>query len=105
MITREQYISSNAGMPAHRAYYAQFVSVDLMQWVVKSIGQSRILSSTDPHLNDIPLREWDALHWMLGMWCKRAVCATTSGGYSLSDSVCIAKEAARQFVELNGGQQ
>ena len=104
MITREQYISSNGGMPAHRAYYGQFVNADLMQWVVKHIGQSRILSSTDPHLNDIPLREWDALHGMLAMWCKRAVCATTSGGYSLSDSVCIAKESARQFIKLNGGQ-
>ncbi|MCD6056520.1 MAG: hypothetical protein K0Q89_50 [Thermomicrobiales bacterium] len=119
MITRAQYMERSgevfrAGgdtMAVHREYYAQFVNDQTISHVVRSVGAARLLASTDPHLNDIPLQQWDALcgfrrrgseiewfsphssfpcNWIskeLGTWM------------SPSDLGCIAKEAARQWIE------
>ena len=45
---------------SYSEYEAQFAT-DAVIWLVKQvIGTDRILASTDPYFNDIPLREWDA---------------------------------------------
>lgn len=104
LITRDDYMSRYGGdntedqnRALHRAYYKQFVNASTIAHVVRIIGKDRLLASTDEHLNDIPLGRWDLL-------CGRIPLAISfrdvgQQGSSLSDWVCIAKEAARQWIE------
>jgi hypothetical protein len=96
--TRAQYMQDAKidGPAAHRRYYGQFVNNGTKYRVLSHIGLERLLRSTNPHFNDIPLHEWDKLVPQL----------PGSGGftkagdyYTLSNGVCLAKEAARQIVE------
>jgi len=64
------------------------------------------LAAADPHLNNVPLRIWDDLHHhvvYLLRYTKREerVAVTGSPGWSLSDSVCVLKCAARRFAGTN----
>lgn len=107
MFTRKHYI---AGEVSHSDYYGQFIGSGLTSRIVASIGWERLLKSDDPHLNDIPLSEWDAL---MGVAFRRGRCvlfqpegtlyhalreANGSGGVSPSDLICVAKEAARRWI-------
>ena len=76
------------GQRTHRKHFAQFVTQQTIDNVVRAIGAKKIISSTDFYLNDIPLKNWDRLSPML-----------MRKGFSLSDCVCTAKEAARQYIE------
>jgi len=76
------------GQRTHRKHFAQFVTQQTIDNVVRAIGAKKIISSTDFYLNDIPLKKWDRLAPML-----------MRKGFSLSDCVCTAKEAARQYIE------
>lgn len=80
----------------HRQYYAQFVSCDTIDSVVRRIGADRIIASTDEYFNDIPLAEWDRLGFSMA-------CSFASRGVSstLASKVCVAKEAARQYKEIS----
>jgi len=84
---------------AHREYYAQFVTEGVLELVTRGIGIERLLMSTDPHLNDIPLAKWDALVPFLGTSVRTLLRQAGEGGMTLGVGVCILKEAARQFVE------
>lgn len=98
MMTREEYISASCddAHAAHRRYYGQFVNQRTIDTVVRAIGADRLLASTDPHFNDIPLAKWDRLVGLLPL----AASLRDAGDYlTLSGGVCIAKEAARQYVE------
>lgn len=97
MKTRKQYMNNEC---THREYYAQFVSKSTAQLVARMIGAKNLLTSTDPHLNDIPLTRWDQLDPYVRRPSQLAATGYT-GGWSLSDSVCTAKEAARQWIENN----
>ncbi len=96
MMTRHQYLAIG-GQEAHRQYYSQFVSTGVKTDVLQRIGLNRLLKSSDPHFNDIPLMEWDRI----------STCTTSidralreAGDYpTLGGLVCIYKEAARQIVE------
>ena len=99
--TRQQYMadSSAPGTIAHRKYFGQFVTPGTIARVVSSIGADRIKASKCIHFNDIPLAEWDRL----------APHLPGSGGfskagdyYTLANGVCLAKEAARQWLEAQG---
>jgi hypothetical protein len=94
MITREDYMDHKA---THREYYGQFITPTIVAQVARMIGKDRIMASTDPHFNDIPLREWDAFSgsaWGLTAKMKEA------GDYlTLSAYVCVAKEAACRIKE------
>ena len=104
--TRAQYLNREVD---HETYYDQFVNKAVRDTVSLCIGESRIKASTDEHFNDIPLENWDRMSFhklrdgtvvpaILPDWCLQAVSkANGSGGYSLSDVVCIAKAAARQI--------
>ena len=84
--SRKDYTSN---VCTHRQYYAQFVTEQIINIVKMNIGLKTILNSTDRHMNDIALSKWDYLHGII------------AGANSLSDTVCIAKEAARQIRESN----
>ena len=96
--TRKQYMAESHldGMTAHRRYYGQFVNQSTIARVVNSIGKERILASRDPHMNDIPLALWDRLVPQLpgSAGFKKA-----GDYYTLANGVCLAKEAARQWLE------
>lgn len=102
MFTREQYLKSSvgenrhAGPANHRRYYSQFVDAQVITRVVRSIGAERLRKSTDPHFN-IPLARWDRLAQNLG---PLAINFKSVGDYATQAGlVCVAKEAARQWVE------
>lgn len=101
-MNRKEYIRANAGTGDeaarrfHREYYAQFVAPRTINHVVGIIGADRILQSTDRHMNDIPITEWDTAS--LAMPLK--VTFRSLGDHpSHGGLVCIAKEAARQHIE------
>lgn len=109
---RKQYL---AGEVSHEDYYGQFVNPELIAYVVGYIGAERILASSDPHMNDIPLAAWD---WLVGVKdridtklfkaCNNATYPEQERDkplWSLSDQVCIAKRAARAWREAQGGAQ
>lgn len=103
MITREQYMNKEA---THREYYGQFVDQSVKDWVLGRIGIERILASTDPHLNDIHIEAWDRYFGTFQMTEPGRKCAKAngSGGVSLSNAVCVAKETARQLIEQHTGE-
>lgn len=98
MMTRKDYLSASRDEAhvAHRRYYGQFVDQRTITAVVREIGADKLLASTDPHFNDIPLARWDRLVDFLPL----AASLRDAGDYlTLGGGVCIAKEAARQYVE------
>lgn len=114
MYTRKQYLD---GEVSHRDYYGQFVQPWIKEKLTQRIGLERILKSTDPHLNDISLREWDRLvgyqPYPIDRMPREAVPpdiaamikqAGDTGGVSASDMTCIYKEAARQIQEFFRGE-
>lgn len=91
--TRQQYMSHEC---SHRDYYGQFVTEQVKSRVLRVIGKESIQASTDEHLNDIPLRLWDAL----GPVGNSAQWEATEGDWpSMAGRVCIYKEAAKQLLE------
>lgn len=103
MFTRQDYMEKRC---SHREYYSQFVNRSVLYSVETFIGRDTLLSSTDEHLNDIPLARWDQLtgytgfsnwKWLLPTNNKRI---KEAGEWLTSaTAVCIAKEAARQIIE------
>lgn len=112
--TRKDYLDRKC---SHREYYSQFVNDEVKQLVARRIGRKKILASTDPHFNDIPLHRWDALAGFSNrqysrefgpfeparsplFYCVgRSIVEANGGGVSPSDLVCVAKEAAQQIRE------
>lgn len=109
MITRKQYMNREF---TFREYYGQFSSPNVVAAVAAYIGPEKLLASTDEHLNDIPLRIWDASPWF-GM--QKAISDMNKSTYcyadrksraiitSLSDKVCAVKVAAHKWIEENSG--
>lgn len=100
LFTRADYMSTPLdGQPAaHRRYYAQLVTPAARAMVARSIGMKRLLASTDPHLNDIPLHRWDRIAGTRGL--TYASMWQHLGDYpTLGGLVCVAKEAARLLVD------
>jgi len=84
----------------HREYYAQFVTPSIRSYVERVIGKPAIKASTDRWFNDIPLRMWDMLDGFIrphGARVNKQL--NDSSMWSLSDTVCVAKEAAQQIKE------
>lgn len=62
-----------------------------------NISLKRLLASNDPHLNDIPLKEWDRIYIALpiqGLKNTGMINVNTP-----SVKVCILKEAACQLID------
>lgn len=105
MFTRAQYLDRQC---THREYWAQFVTEGMRRMVLQRFTIERLKRSTDPHLNDIPLMEWDAMKGvtfhMLDLTKWREIHYpeykdTRSIGWSMSDNTCLLKEAAKQLIE------
>lgn len=105
--TRNEYMQSKGDeqRAAHRKYYAQFVTPAVLFHVASFIGKDRIFNSTDEHFNDIPLHEWDRLEPFVKQACNTRKIQEANNypkgkfPWSLSDAVCIAKQAARMIKE------
>ena len=101
LITRKEYMADSKNL--HKLYYEQFVTSGVIQLVKNRIGLQRIINSTDPYFNDIPLIEWDRLNGLVKTYSdtrkKSEAEGCEKGKYlwSLSDGVCIAKAAARMI--------
>lgn len=114
--TRTDYMAARC---SHEAYYlslARLIGYEAIARLVLSYVANRerlARYAADPHLNNIPLARWDALHGfilqmvseqnrskgiMARSWCGQplqpgAIC------WSLSESVCVAKAVARHLID------
>lgn len=101
MITRKEYMADSRNL--HHAYYLQFATKSTFSIVHMRIGVEAILASTDPHMNDIPLGKWDALNDLIRSSIDQRLKGAADGypkgrfGWSLGDTVCIAKAVAREI--------
>lgn len=91
-----QYRENKGGMQAHRDFYAQFVNEQTVNTVSRIIGLDRLVASTDPYFNDIPMREWDSIAKFMPY---NRIWKEVNDFPSEAGLVCIAKEAGRQAVE------
>lgn len=81
----------------HREYYEQFVSDEIKSTVRQIVGIDALRKSTDEHLNDISLRDWDAIS--LEHKAELSNKFIQAGDfYSLAGGVCVAKAAARLIL-------
>jgi len=98
LMTRSEYMEASRedGHAAHRAYFGQFVTESTISRVVAAIGADTLRASTDPHMNDIPLSRWDRLVPQLP---GSAGFRKAGDYYTTSHGVCLAKEAARQWLD------
>lgn len=95
------------GLISHHDYHAQFVTPSSVDQLVHRIGKHVLAAAKDPHLNDIPLRNWDAI----GRSCNhRFDLLSISNGLSNSgltntlsapDAVCVNKAAAKIWIAAN----
>ena len=85
----------------HRQFYGQFVHEGTKCLVLSFFGFERLAKSTDEHLNDIPLHMWDRIQVVRGVNPKlwKDAHQTDVFSWSMSDNVCVAKEAARQIIK------
>lgn len=80
----------------HRRYYAQLVNEATIASVVRMITTEKLLASTDPHFNDIPLARWV----FAGECMTIARRFEDLGDYATKAGlVCVAKEAAQQWLD------
>ena len=92
--TRNHYMTHDC---THREYHGQFVTAGIKQTVLSRIGVNALKASTDEHLNDIPLKRWDALPLFNHSTHEQFKAV---GDYvTLATRVCVYKEAAKQIIE------
>ena len=105
IITREERMERRC---THEEWWQQFVTEGTICYVRCTIGFSRIVASTDEHLNDIPLGLWDRLiiaqaHDKMDVKAWKEAHGIPRENprfpWSLSDTVCIAKCAAQMIQE------
>lgn len=58
-ITRQQFMEKVSTRAWHIKYYRQYVTSDVIRWVLSNVGFTRIRKSNDFHFNDIPLHLWE----------------------------------------------
>jgi hypothetical protein len=99
MITRQEYLDNSRGK--FHAYYGQFVTDRLREAVLSRFGLTKLQQAfeEDPTFNTIPLRRWD--RFPTENYIDIANFKAINMSFSLSDKVCLAKNAARQIVLNN----
>jgi len=98
MKTRSEYIN---GKVTFSEYYQQFITPSLIQAVKSKIGIDAVKASTDPNLNDIPLKKWDSIFLSPELKREIALKMQEAGDFlSLAGAVCTAKECARLLSYL-----
>lgn len=107
-MTHDEYFAltstSTDPFAVHRAYYGQFVTPALRDFVGRQAGADvikRAMADGDKHLNGIhPLEWWDRFSSIVFLKCLGAMRdAGEKNARTLSQAVCVAKEAARQYAE------
>ena len=96
MITRKQYLANSE---LHHEYYSQFVTPAILKAVHLKL-KDQIKNSTDPHFNDIPLRDWDHLTLNMRLTMNvplREKMEECGDFYTLAGGVCILKAAATRL--------
>jgi hypothetical protein len=99
--TYAEYMLDNEidAIAAHRKYFGQFVTQRTIDRVLSVIGHDQLIKSTDRHMNDINLSLWDSIvSYLPGSGGFKKV----GDYYTNSHGVCLAKEAARQYLESLG---
>lgn len=91
MITRFQYLN---GEFDHDQYYNQFVNGPIIYLVGGRLG-NQIAKSSDPYFNDISLRLWDLMAPNIKAMLDLSKLKQAGETWSLSTSICIAKQAAK----------
>jgi hypothetical protein len=100
MFTRQDYLATPNSTAAHRRFYGQFVTPEIERILLNHISLSDLRASTDPHMNDIPLRRWDDLFNLTPSSVWKAIRdAGDVNACSFANNVCLYKEAARQILE------
>jgi hypothetical protein len=96
MFTRKQYLDSEC---SHFDYYSQFVGAYVFAELALGISRERLMQSTDPHFNDIPLRQWDQIGVRLLNY-RNFTSALKSAQEvpALCAAVCVLKTAARMVT-------
>lgn len=99
---RKQYMQKEC---THQEYYEQFATLGVISLVRSVIGEDLIKKSEHESFGDIPLQKWDSLHVSIGYMVGRKLGESNASMYSdkyaharswsLSDTVCVAKAAAR----------
>jgi hypothetical protein len=103
MMTRKAYLAaydgtgSEANAILHHAYYIQFATPALCSAVRGAFGPEELLSSSDPHLNDLPLARWDDLARRVYPFISHQQITEAGDFYSLSFGVCLLKAIARDI--------
>jgi len=92
--TRKQLLNKEC---THSEYYAPFISERMVCIVLNRIGKERILASTDPNFNDIPLKVWDNLPYLNGV--GEVYKEKTGDWMTQSSWVCMYKEAAHNIKQ------
>lgn len=92
-----EHTSREQAAKLHRRYYGQFVDDRVRALVQGHFGLARLVESTDPHFNDIPLSAWDRLAGSLP-WDTDKRLREQGDCLSPMAATCILKEAARQLV-------
>jgi len=100
LLTRKEYMARHLDRDAaYRAYYGQWVTPRVMAAVVRHVGPERLRASAWP-FNDIPLKDWDRFHPSKFMTDAELLSVNAAGDWvGIGWSVCVAKEAARAWVE------
>jgi hypothetical protein len=96
MITRDDRLNDRA---THEEYYAQFVTPEVREIVVRHFGLSELREAyaKDKNLNNLPLSHWDHLTYSLP-WDVVENLRRIDGVASLCNGVCTLKEAAREMI-------
>lgn len=101
IFTRCDYVFNNKC--SHDQYYSQFVTESVKQLVLSRWSKNTLKKAyaENQHFNSIPLVKWDAMadilkchHSTMRLLAK----ANESSGTSLSDRVCVLKQAAKMIV-------
>lgn len=106
MISRKEYLEASLEdrRKAHEEYYEQFSAMPFY-WIKCYPNWQRIVEkarkSTDIHLNDIPLKEWDSL-MPTPIPHNLASLVRSCGDYiTAAGWVCIAKCAVLKYIREN----
>jgi hypothetical protein len=90
------YPDKAAAFKAHRDYFAQFVAPETIIEVAHRFGTRLIESIDQQYFNDIDIALWHSFSLRITL----AITFGDAGTFGTeSDYVCVAKEAARQWVE------
>jgi hypothetical protein len=106
---RAQYMRGDLTFSEYYGFLVEYIGEGALRFALptrrdgtpRTPSEWAALIEEDKHLNNVPLRQWDNLHeWVRANLRGGAELAAINGtgGWSLSDSVCVLKETARRYA-------